>query len=197
MKLCICDLDGVVADATARFEQAKADAEAAFVDQAYEKREYDNVYWRAVFNPEYVPLDTLIDGTAEAINVIEDAGYSIYFLTSRPEHMREASLTWLRKHKVYIKQRGAIDKLIMKSPGFQYVKTVVWKAGMVQTLEALYGVSEVLVIDDEQANLNEIAKYVIVPPVVPEVLLVHTLAEAVAKLNGTWVEPDPFLPPEE
>ena len=192
MKLAIIDLDGVVADATARFEQAKADAEAAFVDQAYEKREYDNVYWRAVFNPVLVELDTLIDGVNEALLDVQHAGYKVIFLTSRPESMRDATAFWLFGHSVY----DGDDELIMKTGAFQYTKTTVWKAGMVQTLSALYQASRVLVVDDEQSNLDEIVKHAIVPPVVPGLMIAKSLAEAVAKLNGTWVEPDPFLPPE-
>src|SRR5260221_1413319 len=189
MKLAVIDLDGVVANATARFEQAKADAEAAFVEQAYEKREYDNGYWRAVFNPAYVSLDTPIDGVNEALLDIQQEGYKVIFLTSRPEDMRDATAHWLFEHTVY----DGDDELIMKAPAFQYVKTTVWKAGMVQTLEALYGATDLLIIDDEQANINEHLKYF---SNIQTREICKSLAEAVAKLNGTWVEPDPFLPPE-
>lgn len=190
MKLAIIDLDGVVADATARFDQAKADAEAAFVGQAYEKREYDNVYWRAVFNPEYVPLDVLIKGTNDALNTIAGAGYQRIFLTSRPQSMTEATLDWMGLN-IFISP--GVD-IIFKAPAFQYVKTVVWKAGMVQTLEALYEATDLLIVDDEQANIDEHLKYF---SNIQTRDLCKSLAEAVAKLNGTWVEPDPFLPPED
>lgn len=166
-KLAIIDLDGVIADNTARFakaEEAKRNAmpdklEDALTLSVAQEKELTNLYWQTAFTPELVSLDTLIEGVREAINELEDNGYNIYFLTSRPEHMREATLDWLHRHKVYIKKPGAWDKLIMKAPAFQYTKTTVWKAGMVQTLASWYGASEVLVIDDEEANRVEIAKY--------------------------------------
>lgn len=193
MKLAIIDLDGVVANATARFEQAKADAEAAFVEQAYEKREYDNIYWRAVFNPAYVSMDTLIEGVREALNTLE-WHYRVIFLTSRPESMREATSLWLVQHNIYQNEANGANRLmVMKEPAFQYTKTTVWKAGMIQTLEALYGATDLLIIDDEQANIDEHLKYF---SNIQTRELCKSLAEAVAKLNGTWEEPDPFLPPE-
>ena len=189
MRLAVIDLDGVVANVDARFSRAKADAEAAFVDQAYERREYDNVYWRAVFNPAYVSLDTPIDGVNEALLDIQQEGYKVVFLTSRPESMRDATAFWLFGHSVY----DGDDELVMKTGAFQYTKTTVWKAGMVQTLVSLYNAEALLVVDDEMANILEITKY---SESLPAFTAAKSLAEAVAKLNGTWVEPDPFLPPE-
>lgn len=195
MKLAIIDLDGVVANVDARFEQAKADAEAAFVDRAYEKRDYDNVYWRAVFNPEYVPMDVLIDGVKQDLEFLRyTREYELMFLTSRPESMRLATDVWLYQHNIQFLTDAGRTALIMKPSAFQYTKTVVWKAGMVQTLSAFYHASEVLVIDDEVTNANEIVKYATVAPVVPGLMIARSLSEAVQKLNGTWEEPDPFLP---
>ena len=155
-------------------------------------RSYDNVYWRAVFNPAYVSLDTPIDGVNEALLDIQHEGYKVIFLTSRPESMRDATAFWLFGHSVY----DGDDELVMKAGAFQYTKTTVWKAGMVQTLSTLYHASYVLVVDDEQSNLDEIVRHATVPPVVPGLMIAYSLAEAVAKLDGTWLEPDPFLPPE-
>lgn len=198
MKLAIIDLDGVVADATARFakaEEAKqryAETHEIFDLSISRQREATDLYWREVFNPEYVPMDTLIDGVNEALLDVQHAGYKVIFLTSRPGSMRDATAYWLFEHTVY----DGDDELIMKTSAFQYTKTTVWKAGMVQTLASLYHASQVLVVDDEQANMDVIVQYATVPPVVPELMIAYSLAEAVAKLNGTWVEPDPFLPPE-
>ncbi len=60
----------------------------------------------------------------------------------------------------------------------------------------MYRASYVLVVDDEQVNLNEIVKVAVIPPQVPGLMIAKSLAEAVAKLNGTWVEPEAFLPEE-
>jgi hypothetical protein len=190
-RLAIIDVDGIIANVDARFEQAKADAEGAFVDRAYEKRDYDNVYWRAVFNPEYVPMDTLIEGAREAIDCLLKENYTVFFLTSRTEAMRLRTEEWLHNHRIV--PIWEHNRLIMKAPAFQYVKTAVWKAGMVQTLEALYEATDLLIIDDEQANIDEHLKYF---SNIQTRELCKSLAEAVAKLQGTWVEPDPFMPAE-
>lgn len=205
MKLCICDLDGVIANREAAFAHAE-EVKQAFIEQASNdlyaasEREAANVYWRAVFDPEYVPMDTLIDGVKEALYDLErnDMGgpYEVIFLTSRPESMRDATLQWLSDYGIRYQFNSLHYRkreLIMKPPAFQYVKTTVWKAGMVQTLEALYGATDLLIIDDEQANINEHLKYF---SVVQTRELCKSLPEAVAKLNGTWEEIDPFLPPD-
>ena len=187
MKLCIVDLDGVVANAEARFAHAEE------IKQTYlypDGKDAVNAYWQAVFDSEYVPTDTLIDGVNEALLDVQQAGYNVLFLTSRPESMRDATAHWLFEHTVY----DMDDELVMKASSFQYTKTTVWKAGMVQTLASLCHASQVLVVDDEQTNLDEIARHATVSPVVPGLMIAKSLAEAVAKLNGTWVEPDPFLP---
>ena len=201
MKLAIIDLDGVVADATARFAKAE-EVKQAHIERvsnelyAADEREATNVYWHAVFNPEYVPMDALIDGVKEALEAIRFEHYELFFLTSRPKSMSQATIQWLFENNILFYLPMGQLPLVMKAGAFQYTKTTVWKAGMVQTLASLYSGTQVLVIDDEQSNLDEIVKHATVPPVVPGLMIAKSLAEAVAKLNGTWVEPDPFLPPE-
>ena len=198
MKLAIIDLDGVVADATARFAKAE-EVKQAYVERASndlyaaDEREATNIYWRAVFNPEYVPLDVPM-AVDEDLEVLDRQHWQILYLTSRPESMREATEEWLNDHSLYAwSMVNFPGSLIMKAPAFQYVKTIIWKAGMIHSLAALAGATELLVIDDEQANLNEVVRYTLE---LPDLVTAKSLAEAVAKLNGTWVEPDPFLPPE-
>lgn len=196
MKLAIIDLDGVVANADARFAKAEEVKKATWEDRSVElgtkERTATDRYWRTVFDPALVELDTLIEGVTEAIDYLfDDMGYTVVLLTSRPESMREATSKWL--WEVALLLPSVTRNLIMKAPAFQYTKTVTWKAGMVQTLEALYGAIDLLIIDDEQANINEHLRYF---SNVQTRELCKSLAEAVAKLNGTWVEPDPFLPEE-
>jgi hypothetical protein len=196
-KLAIIDLDGVVVDADARFAKAE-EAKLAYIERASndlyaaDVREATNVYWRTVFTPELVSLDTLLPGTNEHLLDIQDSGYKVIFMTSRPQSMRDATVDWLFEHTVY----DADDELVMKPSAFQYTKTTVWKAGMVQMLTDFYHAEQILVVDDEQSNLDEIIRQPLIPPQVPLLIVAKSLAEAVAKLNGTWVELDPFLPPE-
>jgi len=167
-RIAIIDIDGVVADATTRFAKAE-EVKQRYIEELQQElgvtdeRGATDTYWQTVFSPEHVPLDTLIDGAIEALDTLQFThGYHILFLTSRPEAMRDATAEWLYYHKANFYRKVLSDerRLIMKAPAFQYVKTVVWKAGMVQTLAALYGASDVLIVEDEQVNINEHLKYV-------------------------------------
>jgi len=158
IKLCIIDIDGVVADGTARFQRAEE------AKQAYEQtpesvmrneRKGVDIYWQTAFTPELVQLDTPIEGVDQALMDIQERGYKVIFLTSRPESMSHATVQWLFEHTVY----DSDDELVLKAPAFKYTKTPVWKAGMVQTLAHLYGATVVKFIDDEQANWEELLKY--------------------------------------
>ncbi len=146
-RLAIVDIDGVIADATGRFAKAE-EAKQAYLNEMKELQITDDrgttdTYWQTVFNPEHVPLDTLIEGADAAIEQLEKR-YDVIYLTSRPERMRAATYEWL------VDMRLSGPRIIMKASAFQYVKTVVWKAGMVQTLAALYHAHSVIFVDDEE-----------------------------------------------
>lgn len=152
MKLAIIDLDGVVANAEARFAHAEE------IKQSYlypDGKDAINAYWQAVFDPTYVPLDTLIEGVNEALDALREQGYHIIYLTSRPESMRGATAIWLLDACIMDDQ----TPLVMKPSAFQYTKTIVWKAGMIQHLAAWFDSEDVLIVDDEPANLAEIQWY--------------------------------------
>jgi beta-phosphoglucomutase-like phosphatase (HAD superfamily) len=138
-RIAFIDLDGVIANNEARFARATMNGK---------------IDWQVAFDPELVTLDTLIDGVQTQLDNLESQGYTIIYLTSRPESMRAATLTWLDKHGL------ATRMLVMKSAAFQFTKTVVWKAGMVNTLANAFQAREVIVVDDEQANIDEIMKHV-------------------------------------
>ncbi len=180
-KLCICDIDGVVADATARFAVAE-EVKQAYMRQMQEEfslsdeRGATDTYWQTVFSPEHVPLDTLIAGVNDALNTLLQAGYHIVFLTSRPQRMAVATLEWFSLHVFVERECG----FVFKAPAFQYVKTVVWKAGMVQTLAAFYDASEVVFIDDEESNWTPLKN---AGPQSYELTRYASLAEAVDALK--------------
>lgn len=107
------------------------------------------MYWRAALDPEMVYTDTVIDGANDRLNWLIGDGYTIVFLTSRPHVMAEATAEWFSLH-VFLK---ASTEIIFKSPGFQYVKTPVWKVGMFQTLIDWYRPDyHVIIVDDERAH---------------------------------------------
>jgi len=184
-KMCIVVLDGVVADATARFAKAEEAKQASTLDY----KQTTDLYWRTVFTPDLVQLDTLIEGAQEALERLMAEGYLLIYLTSRPEAMRVATLTWLMDHDIlHYGPSGAIQdiELVMKPPAFQYTKTVVWKAGMIQHLAAFYQAEEVIFIDDEHANWEELWKYD------PAIRCYASLAEAVAGPEAAATEGEEY-----
>jgi hypothetical protein len=131
MRIAIVGLDGVVADSTDRFERAKVGT---------------RIDWSVASNPELVVLDGLIGGSDVAIHRMEEKGYTVYFLTSRPEAMREATERWLASYALH----GY--KLIMKPKRAQFTKTAIWKAETVKLIAELPDTTVVFFVDDEQAN---------------------------------------------
>src|ERR1043166_3013109 len=138
-RITFVDLDGVIANNEARFARATLNGK---------------IDWQIAFDPELVTLDTLIEGVHQQLETLESQGYTIIYLTSRPEPMRKATEAWLARHGLHTRMLG------MKSAAFQFTKTVVWKAGMVNTLANAFQVQDVLVVDDERANIDEIRKHV-------------------------------------
>ena len=159
-KLCICDIDGVISNSDARFAKAEEARQAFMKDldarletilhgATSEKRATD-LYWRTAFDPELVALDIAIPGAIDALAALAFSGWQVVILTSRPESMRVATRQWLFESGYPVE-----SLVIMKVPAFQYTKTVVWKAGMVQTLAAMFGAEEVVVVDDEMDSFIE------------------------------------------
>lgn len=140
-RIVICDVDGpgIIADATERFKQAT--------------RLDGSIDWDKALNGAYVHLDTLIDGAKEALATLASQSDMLVLLTSRYDHMAEASLLWLRAHEIDY-------RVIFKPWEKRYTKTKVWKAEQVLTLARVEQASELIVIDDDQPNLDEIKRLV-------------------------------------
>ena len=156
MKLCICDVDGVLCDTSARFERAEqAKREYVARDDA-DARNVAQIFWDTAFAPGLLALDTPLPGVERALTDIELAGYSIVLLSSRIEALREATLSWFWTHQPEVYDRVSNGTLFLKPPAFQYTKTVVWKAGTAQMLAAFYGAESVLFVDDEESNRQAI-----------------------------------------
>ena len=153
-KLAVVDIDGVISNSDERFARAERLASQAF-DKERQYKQWTDLYWGHVFDPQVVSLDTLIDGASEGLDELEQDGYEIILLTSRPEHMRERTVEWCYEHEV----ESPSWRFIFKPKAFQYVKTVIWKAGTIQQLAAMFEANEVIVVDDEQANIDELQKH--------------------------------------
>lgn len=157
-RFAFVDLDGVIADSTARFEHAKAITDARYPNGSLADRDYCDLYWQTVFDPQYVPLDVLIEGAADHLMILS-ALHTIVYLTSRPEAMRFATKQWLDEHNVL----HFATNVLMKPEAAKYTKTFTWKASIIQVWASAFGATEVLVFEDEEINLNEIKRYVALP----------------------------------
>jgi phosphoglycolate phosphatase-like HAD superfamily hydrolase len=135
INLCICDLDGIIVNSDARFARATVEGK---------------INWKIAFNPELIELDMLIDGVADHLDRLENEGYTIVFLTSRPETMERATLAWLDRYELL----GDRRTLITKPLSAQFVKTKTWKAERVANLIRQSQAQSVIFIDDEQANVE-------------------------------------------
>jgi phosphoglycolate phosphatase-like HAD superfamily hydrolase len=135
MKIIFIDLDGVVANSDARFERALVGT---------------RVDWKIAFDPDLVPLDTLIDGADLVIKHLEALKYTVYFLTSRPEAMRAATEVWLAQYGLQS------YKLIMKPVRAQFTKTTIWKADIVREIANLPDTKVIFFVDDEEANCRAV-----------------------------------------
>lgn len=150
-QIALVDLDGIIANSDTRFERATTNGK---------------IDWRIAFNPDLVALDTLIEGCPACLNKLEADGYTVVFLTSRPEPMRVATEQWLTLHGILGNRR-----LILKPLSKQYTKTKVWKAEKVQELIEDTQAENVIFVDDEQANIDSVVE------LLPEVRCFLALAE--------------------
>jgi len=136
--LAIVDIDGIVANSDKRFELARTS--------------FGKIDWITAFDPANVPLDTLVPGADVAIAQLEQLNYEIVYLSSRPEHMYQATWTWLNELNL------AGPQIILKPDIAKYVKTLAWKAERVQELAAKH--ESVIFIDDEEANTTAVQNMV-------------------------------------
>lgn len=161
MKVAFVDIDGIIANNKRRESIANTIAETALdsVKRYVDQKAFDNLqksifYHKDTFyNTELVDDDGLMEGIVENIAILIKQSYRIVYITSRPEYLRETTMNWLDKH-------GLLQDfdVICKHSGFQYTKTVSWKAGMIQTVSRILGATEIIFVDDEKATRDEVLK---------------------------------------
>ena len=136
-RVAFVDLDGVVTNSDARFALATTNGK---------------IDWRIALSGEHVSLDTLLEGGAAELDRLEAEGFTIVFLTSRLEDMREATVAWLNQHELL----KACRRLEMKPLSERYTKTAAWKAARLHELALELSATDVRFIDDEAANCRAV-----------------------------------------
>ena len=137
-KKVFIDLDGTVCNSQARFKKATRNG---------------RIDWQIAFQPTLLTLDELITGADRAIDELETDGWTIIFLSSRPENLRRPTRDWLKEHNLLHSGAGE-RQLILKPQKSQFVSTPKWKAETV--CAASPTAEQVLFIDDEMENLTAV-----------------------------------------
>ncbi len=140
MKAAFIDLDGTVCNSQKRFDKARENNQG-------------RIDWEVALHAPLLELDEIIPGVAEVLQELEQQGWTILYLSSRPQRLQRATKSWLKKHQLSEGHQGERE-LLLKPPSQRFVKTPKWKA------EVVYAVGlkaeAVLVIDDEFENLKAI-----------------------------------------
>jgi predicted secreted acid phosphatase len=89
-KACVIDMDGTIADETAR--RAKAEAECP---KEKDSKGYYNIY----FSPDLIAQDKPIEKSREVLNWVSAQGVDIYYVSSRSQKCLKASMKWLEDNK--------------------------------------------------------------------------------------------------
>lgn len=201
MKLCIVDIDDVIANPSQRRSKA-LDAKTAYFQQHLNEgdpekvkkivKEAESEFYRVLFTPELVALDTLMPDVTEILDTLAQLDWQILFLTSRPESMRDATIKWLAQHGIEIVPVGAgvagQDWLVMCATAFRngYTKTTILKSGLVETFAHLFGVTELIFVDDNENNCNAVENIKDGLSKRCELALCNSLDQA-ATTAATWV----------
>jgi len=160
-RLCVCDIDGVIADTQERYGVAEFAKEAYIRAHSNPLSELDprlvaSFLWDVFFLPELARLDTPIKGASDALAELERRGWGITLLTSRRVGMQDTTLHWLN---VYISSYQIVWGVTFKPDSEQFKKTATWKLECVQRLVALHGVKHLLFVDDEVKNAEAVLNW--------------------------------------
>ena len=128
-RACVIDMDGTIADESAR--RAKAEAE-------HPKEKDEKGYYKSYFSPELIALDKPIEKSREVLNWVSAQGVDIYYVSSRSQNCLKASIKWIEDNKF---PKG---KWVYHRKGFK--KTLDFKTETIkeiqQKADVLFGVGD-------------------------------------------------------
>lgn len=180
-RIAFIDLDGVLVDNTARevdaihrtvehfnisnFTDNQKIMAGSFLRSRY-PQVWNEIFFskEALYSPELIAQDEVQDGAREALDVLTQHGFSVIFLTSRPDtkSCREATEKWLAMHgfQLDVPCSGipGHDALIMKPQSLidARVTTRAYKASTIEMFANTYQADSVLIIDDDERNAETI-----------------------------------------
>jgi hypothetical protein len=157
----VFDIDGILVHPDARIDEAlrfymKTIPDELAVLRTRKHAEESPIYWGKVFDPGLLVLDTPVPEAAEAINQLSH-GRKVWFQTSRPDSMRDATRDQLIRHGFLTTYH--LPEVLMMKPTDMRIYTELLKAVQVHERVWRDGIRDLIVIDDKQKNLDAILKY--------------------------------------
>jgi hypothetical protein len=160
-KLALIEVDKTIANISEREQRAKVHAEARVRELGARSgnerwhSEYMNILYsqEGIYNPDLVLLDTPIQGAAETLAQLHQAGYRIEIHTCRAHWMASATEIWLKRHAIshdLLKCKNLTDRTE------RFTKHVTWKAKAVDLAAPEHDL--VLYVDAEKRNVEAVER---------------------------------------
>lgn len=158
-KIALIEVDKIIAIITEREQRAKAHTEArvrelgAHPGNERWHTQYISILYsqEGIYNPDLVPLDAPIQGAAETLTEIRQAGYRIEIHSCRAHWMEPATEIWLKRHAI------SYDLLRCKNLADRterFTKNTLWKAKAVDLAAPDHDL--VLYVDADKRNVEAV-----------------------------------------
>jgi uncharacterized HAD superfamily protein len=161
VKVALVDIDGPVADNSARENFARIVVQSAmkqvasFLDEKESEDLRKKIFYHeaAFYRPDKVLEDKLVHGAQVDLFKLHEAGYEIRYLTSRPDHLFTVTGAWLKK------QQLPVAEVLCKHMGaFRFIRSDLWKEGVVEILIRSLNISHLIFVDDEEKNRTAVIR---------------------------------------
>lgn len=161
--IAILDLDGLgqIVNASERDQEAtrRVKASQGGKDLDPDSNEYKSLFYakNAFYDVSLLHLDQMNPGALQAIERVRMLYTDLYIVTSRPDFMADATITWLRAQGIDLSPNEIRFKLyqLEEDKREQYVSTSAWKS--ILTYEASWIYQTVLFVDNEERNRRAVA----------------------------------------
>ena len=159
-KAVVFDLDMTLFDNSQRFTDARR---AGLVDKAgkpkvkgmMSKRQAFNKRNKFIYSNKELAKDVVIPGATQLVSDLKNDGYTIIYLTARPEKYQEQTIQQLESNGFPLFRDADGNSLVFSKPADK-TQVPAFKGNKVRELLGNYKVE--MVFDDNKSNLEEIAK---------------------------------------
>lgn len=156
--------------------------------------QFNRAYYEALYRPEHLALDSLVEGNEKALRYLETEYDALLLVTPRPHTLQQATEAWFEEHHIWINSKQLRFKHFSSSQDSeQYLTNTAWKVKVVMELAGAH--EEILYIDTTGEARRAVAEKL------PNVRTASGLKEAVTylkqertieNLNQVLTQPDGF-----